>query len=198
MQILSHHLMACPVVCPLTSCAAAAASCPGTVSGRWSNNHSCDLKGHSQLRLAKPYKRAHATFNRRACGILPLLLLPPALQGDPTSPALPALGSDVTEVQLSCPASSFYAEDFYFAATLVGAYNETTLGECELAGHSPRTGALPGQPAQPARCVAGTVRMIMREPWPCCHALPPAGCLMCSNTRYCEKWSYCPLDSASG
>lgn len=76
-----------------------------------------------------------------------------AVQGDPTSPALPALGSDVTEVQLSCPASSFYAEDFYFAATLVGAYNETTLGEC---------------------------------------------CLMCSNTRYCEKWSYCPLDSASG
>ncbi|KAL4448545.1 hypothetical protein ABPG75_005764 [Micractinium tetrahymenae] len=74
-------------------------------------------------------------------------------QGDAASLPPPALGSDAIEVQRSCPASSFYAEDFYFGSTLVGAYNETTLGEC---------------------------------------------CVMCSNTRDCEKWSYCPLDSADG
>lgn len=76
-----------------------------------------------------------------------------AAQGSNASPSAPALGADAVEVQLSCPASSFYAEDFYFGATLVGAYNETTLGEC---------------------------------------------CLMCSNTRECEQWSYCPLDAAEG
>lgn len=68
---------------------------------------------------------------------------PVALQGSNASPSAPALGADAVEVQLSCPASSFYAEDFYFGATLVGAYNETTLGECEGTQAAHNAGQMP-------------------------------------------------------
>lgn len=41
------------------------------------------------------------------------------------------LGPAASEVVASCPQNSFYAENFYMGATLLGAFNATdTLGEC--------------------------------------------------------------------
>lgn len=41
------------------------------------------------------------------------------------------LGPAAAEVVASCPQNSFYAENFYMGATLLGASNATdTLGEC--------------------------------------------------------------------
>ncbi|PRW45224.1 hypothetical protein C2E21_6437 [Chlorella sorokiniana] len=52
---------------------------------------------------------------------------PSGLQQEPVQ----GLGPAATEVVASCPQNSFYAENFYMGATLLGASNGTdTLGEC--------------------------------------------------------------------